>query len=107
MYLTQREQKSSGLANGDLVRLSTSAGFKGHAVAWLASSPNPGNKPILKVTDLLREQYGLSLNDPVFVEKASDAWKPMKSIEVSCAEHKYASEEELVYWARYALGRVY
>jgi AAA family ATPase len=109
VYLTQREQKSLGLANGDLVRLRTAAGFRGYAVAWLASSPNPGNKPIAKVTDLLREQYGLLLNDPVFVEKAVDAWKPLRSIEVSCpesAEHKFASDDELLFWVRYALGKV-
>ncbi|KAF2828762.1 AAA-domain-containing protein [Ophiobolus disseminans] len=103
VYLTQREQKSLGLANGDLARLKTSAGFKGYAIAWLASSPNPGNKPIAKVTDLLREQYGLSLNDPTFVEKATDAWKAMKSIEVSCSDHKFASDDDLIYWVRYAL----
>ena len=109
VYLSQREQKSLGLANGDLVRLRTSAGFKGYAVAWLASQTNPGNKPIAKVTDLLREQYGLSLNDPIFVDKANDAWKPLKSIEVGLpdsADLKFASNEELLYWVRHALGRV-
>jgi len=94
-----------GLANGDLVRLRTSAGFKGYAIAWLASSPNPGNKAIAKVTDLLREQYGLSLNDPVYVEKAMDASRPLKSVQVSCPEHKFDSEDELVFWVRVALGR--
>ncbi|KAH7401016.1 P-loop containing nucleoside triphosphate hydrolase protein [Phaeosphaeria sp. MPI-PUGE-AT-0046c] len=106
VYLSQRDQKSLSLTNGDLVRLSTSTGFKGYAVAWLASQTNPGNKPIAKVTDLLREQYGLSLNDPVFVDKASDSWKPLKSIEVSvpeAAEEKFNSTEELLYWVRHAL----
>lgn len=109
VYLSQRDQKSLSLANGDLVRLSTSAGFKGYAVAWLASQTNPGNKPIAKVTDLLREQYGLSLNDPVVVDKAIDSWKPLKAIEVSVpegAEQKFTSTEELLYWVRHALGKV-
>jgi AAA family ATPase len=109
VYLSQREQKTLGLVNGDLVRLRTSSGFRGYAVAWLASQTNPGNKPIAKVTDLLREQYGLSLNDPVFVDKAADAWKPLKSIEVSfpeSVEQRFASNEELQYWVRHALGRV-
>lgn len=109
VYLSQREQKTLGLVNGDLVRLKTSAGFKGYAVAWLASQTNPGNKPIAKVTDLLREQYGLSLNDPVFVDKATDAWKPLKSIDISFPEsvdQKFASNDELLYWVRHALGRV-
>jgi AAA family ATPase len=109
VYLSQREQKPLGLVNGDLVRLKTSAGFKGYAVAWLASQTNPGNKPIAKVTDLLREQYGLSLNDPVFVDKATDAWKPLKSIDISfpeSADQKFASNDELLYWVRHALGRV-
>jgi AAA family ATPase len=109
IYLSQREQKTLGLVNGDLVRLRTSAGFRGYAVAWLASQTNPGNKPIAKVTDLLREQYGLSLNDPVFVDKAGDAWRPLKFIHVSIpesAEPKFTSNEELLYWVRHALGRV-
>jgi AAA family ATPase len=109
IYLSQREQKTLGLANGDLVRLRTASGFKGYAVAWLASQTNPGTKPIAKVTDLLREQYGLSLNDPVFVDKAFDSWKPLKSMEVSIpesAEQKFVSNEELLYWVRHALGRV-
>jgi AAA family ATPase len=109
VYLSQREQKTLGLTNGDLVRLKTSAGFKGYAVAWLASQTNPGNKAIAKVTDLLREQYGLTLDDPVFVDKASDSWKPLKSIEISVpesAQQKFTSNEELLYWVRHALGRV-
>jgi AAA family ATPase len=109
VYLSQREQKTLGLVNGDLVRLRTSSGFRGYAVAWLASQTNPGNKPIAKVTDLLREQYGLSLNDPVFVDKAVDAWKPLRAIDVSfpeSVEQKFASNEELQYWVRHALGRV-
>ncbi|KAH8732152.1 P-loop containing nucleoside triphosphate hydrolase protein [Phaeosphaeriaceae sp. PMI808] len=106
VYLSQREQKTLALTNGDLVRLRTSAGFKGYAVVWLASQTNPGNKPIAKVTDLLREQYGLSLNDLIFVDKANDSWKPLKSIEVSfpdSAEPKFASQDELLYWVRHAL----
>ncbi|KAH7078071.1 P-loop containing nucleoside triphosphate hydrolase protein [Paraphoma chrysanthemicola] len=106
VYLSQREQKTLGLANGDLVRLSTPAAFKGYAVAWLASQTNAATKPIAKVTDLLREQYDLSLNDQVFVEKALDSWRPLKSIEVGVPEStelKFASSEELVYWIRHAL----
>jgi AAA family ATPase len=91
-----------------LIRLKNSAGYKGYAIAWLASSPNPGNKAIAKVTDLLREQYGLSLNDPIFVEQAPYAWKPLKSIELSLSEtteNKFTSREELLSWAQYAMGR--
>jgi AAA family ATPase len=76
-------------------------------VAWLASQTNPGNKAIAKVTDLLREQYGLTLDDPVFVDKASDCWKPLKTIEISVpesAQQKFTSNEELLYWIRHALG---
>lgn len=108
VHLTQKEQKGLALANGDLVRLKTASGFKGYAVAWAATQTNPGNKAIAKVTDLLREQYSLSLNDPIFVEKATDAWKPLKSVEVSFPDSpellsKYSSTDELLYWARYAL----
>jgi len=107
VYLTQREQKALGLTNGDLVRLRTAAGYKGYGIAWLASSPNPGNKAIAKVTDLLREQYGLSLNDPVFIEHDPAAWKPLKSIELSLpetTEKRFSSKEELILWAKFALG---
>lgn len=111
VHLSQKEQKNLGLANGDLIRLSTSAGFKGYGVAWTASQTNPGNKPIAKVTDLLREHYVLSLNDPVFIEKVTDSWKPLKSVEVTFLDSsdqatKFVSNEELLYWVQYALGRV-
>jgi AAA family ATPase len=109
VHLSQKELKSLGLVNGDCVRLSTAAGFKGYGVAWLASQTNPGNKPIAKVSDFLREQYELSLNDPVFIEKV-DSWKPLKSIEISLADAqnqtaKFSSNEQLLYWLRHTLGR--
>ncbi|KAI4697492.1 uncharacterized protein J4E84_000622 [Alternaria hordeiaustralica] len=107
VHLSQKELKLLGLVNGDCVRLSTAAGFKGYGVAWLASQTNPGNKPIAKVSDLLREQYDLSLNDPVFIEKV-DSWKPLKSIEISLADApnqtaKFSSNEQLLYWLRHTL----
>ncbi|KAI4624246.1 uncharacterized protein J4E87_005745 [Alternaria ethzedia] len=107
IHLSQKELKTLGLVNGDCVRLSTAAGFKGYGVAWLASQTNPGNKPIAKVSDLLREQYDLSLNDPVFIEKV-DSWKPLKSIEISLADApnqtaKFSSNEQLLYWLRHTL----
>lgn len=109
VHLSAKELKALGLSNGDCVRLSTAAGFRGYAVAWLASQTNAGNKPIAKVTDLLREHYDLALNDPVFIEKA-DSWKPLKSIEISISDSptqtaKFASGEQLLYWLRHALGK--
>lgn len=111
VHFSQKEQKHLGLTNGDLIRLSTSAGFKGYGVAWTASQTNPGNKPIAKVTDLLREHYELALNDPVFVEKVTDPWKPLKSVEVTFLDSseqvaKFVSSEELLYWVQHALGRL-
>ncbi|EMD85439.1 hypothetical protein COCC4DRAFT_45287 [Bipolaris maydis ATCC 48331] len=108
VHLSAKELKALGLSNGDCVRLSTAAGFRGYAVAWLASQTNAGNKPIAKVTDLLREHYDLALNDPVFIEKA-DSWKPLKSIEISISDSptqtaKFASGEQLLYWLRHALA---
>ncbi|RAR05293.1 cell division cycle protein 48 [Stemphylium lycopersici] len=108
VHLSQKELKGLGLTNGDCVRLSTAAGFKGYGVAWLASQTNPGNKPIAKVSDLLREQYDLALNDPVFIEKV-DSWKPLKSIEISLSDTptqtaKFTSTEQLLYWLRHALA---
>lgn len=111
IHLSQKEQKNLGLANGDLVRLRTSAGFRGYCIVWTASQTNPGNKPIAKVSDLLREHYELSLNDATFIEKATDSLKPLKAVEVSfpdSSDHtgRFTSTEEFLYWVRYALGRV-
>lgn len=111
VHLSQKEQKNLALTNGDLIRLSTVNGFRGYGVVWTASQTNPGNKPIAKVTDLLREHYELALNDPIFVEKVVDPGKPLKSVEVSLLElsdqaTKFSSNEELLYWVQYALGRV-
>jgi AAA family ATPase len=110
VHLAQKELKSLGLTNGDRVRLSTAAGFKGYGAAWLASQTNPGNKPIAKVSDLLREHYELTLNDTIFIEKA-DSWKPLQSIEISFSEPpdqaaKFASTEELLTFTRIALRKI-
>jgi AAA family ATPase len=111
VHLSIKELKSLGLSQGDLIRLSTSDGPKGLAIAWTASQTNPGNKPIAKVTELLKEKYALSLNDRVFVEKVSDEWQPIDSVDISLGDSsesiaKYGSTEELLHWVRYALGRV-
>ncbi|KAL6702773.1 AAA+-type ATPase [Coniothyrium glycines] len=107
VHLSLKEQRNLGLANGDLVRLSTAAGFKGYAAAWLAAQTNPGNKPIAKVADLLREHYDLALNDPVFIEKVAGPLKPLQSVQVSFADPdqttRFSSTEELLYWTRSAL----
>lgn len=108
VHLSPKELRNHRLTNGDLIRLKTLAGFKGYGIAWTAAGTNPANKPIAKVTDLLKEQCGLSLNDPVFVEKATDSWKPLASVSISYPEDiepssKFSSTEELLYWARYAL----
>lgn len=112
VHLALKDLKALKLSNGDLVRLSTPDGPKGIAIAWLASQTNPGNKPIAKVTDLLRDKYGLSLNDRVFVEKADEEWKPLASVELSFSQpleslSGYASTEELMFWTRCALGATY
>ncbi|KAH6616680.1 P-loop containing nucleoside triphosphate hydrolase protein [Boeremia exigua] len=108
VHLSPKELRNHRLANGDLIRLKTLAGFKGYGIAWTAAGTNPANKPIAKVTDLLKEQCGLSLNDPVFIEKASDSWKPLASVCISYPEDieqsaKFSSTDELLYWVRYAL----
>jgi AAA family ATPase len=109
VHLSQKELKSLGLSNGQFVRLSTATGFKGYGAAWLAAQTNPGNKPIAKVSDLLRERYELSLNDPVLVEKV-DSLKPLRSIEVTLSDlpeqtAMFTSSEELLSWLRYGLGK--
>lgn len=101
-----KELKGLKLSSGDLIRLSTPEGQKGLAVAWLANQTNPGNKPIAKVSELLKEKYGISLNDRVFIEKADEDWRPVDTIEVTFQDSTgdIASAEDLLYWARYALG---
>lgn len=108
VHLSQKELRNHRLTNGDLIRLKTAAGFKGYGIAWTAAGTNPANKPIAKVTDLLKEQCDLSLNDAVWIEKASDSWKPLTSVHIAYPESlekdaRFASTEELLYWARYAL----
>ncbi|KAF2654491.1 AAA-domain-containing protein [Lophiostoma macrostomum CBS 122681] len=109
VHLSIKELKNLGLYAGDLLRLSTSEGPKGLAVAWLANQTNPGNKPIAKVTDLLRELYDLSLNDRVFIEKATLDAKPFDHVEVSFQDSKestdsHVSTEELTHRIRSSLG---
>ncbi|KAF1933035.1 cell division cycle protein 48 [Didymella exigua CBS 183.55] len=108
VHLAPRELREHRLANGDLIRLKTAAAFKGYGIAWTAAGTNPAKKPIAKVTDLLREEYGLALNDPTWIEKASDAWKPLASVHIAYQESvdegaKFSTTDQLLYWARYAL----
>ena len=110
VHLSMKDLKALKLSSGDLIRLSTSEGIKGFAVAWLANQTNPGNRPIAKVTDLLRDKYQLSLNDRLFVDKSGQEWSSIASIGLASVDHnpealaKFGSTEELLSWARYALG---
>jgi AAA family ATPase len=109
VHITIKELKALKVSQGDLVRLSTSEGPRGVAVAWFASQTNPGNKPIAKVTDLLRGKYELSLNDRIFIEKAEEGWRPIIAINIALPETPealtgYSSTEDLLFWCRTALG---
>jgi hypothetical protein len=99
-----------GLANGDLIRLRTSSGFKGYATAWQALQLQ--KSPHVNVHEVLRKRYGLAFKDQVFIEKAVDSRKPLKLVVVrpssATAEHldKFSSTEEFSFWIRCALGKV-
>ncbi|KAF2712311.1 AAA-domain-containing protein [Pleomassaria siparia CBS 279.74] len=107
VHLSPKELKNIGVSNGGPIRISSNTGPKGFAVAWNAAPTNAGNKPIAKVTDLLRDKYGLHLEDRVFIENAMDAMKPINSVAVQLVlpadRNKFSSTEEFLYWARYAL----
>lgn len=112
VQLSDKELRNLGLVNGDLIRISSTRGFHGFATAWLAKQTNPGNKPIAKVPDLLRDTYGhLTLTDSIFIEKATDAWKPLDFVAVTCAQmpealSKYPTRENLTFWISNALSRI-
>lgn len=109
VHLSPKDLKILGVLNGEAIRItSTSTGVQGFAVAWNAASTNPGNKLIAKVTDLLREKYGLHLQESVIIEKAVHSWKPIESMQIKLVKSedkiKFKTTEELLHWARYALG---
>ncbi|KAF2019665.1 cell division cycle protein 48 [Aaosphaeria arxii CBS 175.79] len=109
VQIAPKEFKSFGFSNGEIIRLSSVAsGARGFAAAWLGSQTNAGNKPIAKVSDLLREKYGLSLHEPTVIERATEPLKPIEFIEVSYPENatavgSYESTEELLHWIRCSL----
>ncbi|KAL5418065.1 hypothetical protein PMIN06_006035 [Paraphaeosphaeria minitans] len=108
VHLSAKELKNLGLTAGDRIRLSTAKGAHGFALAWLAQQTNPGNKPIAKVSDLLREKYELALTDAVFIDKVQEAPRFATSVEVafppsSEALKRYATNEELGYFAKLSL----
>jgi AAA family ATPase len=110
VHLSPKELKNLGLSAGDRIRLSTAKGFHGFALAWLAQQTNPGNKPIAKVSDLLREKYALALTDAVFIDKVQEAPRFATSVHLafppsSEALERYATDHELEYFARFPLGR--
>ncbi|KAF2687151.1 AAA-domain-containing protein [Lentithecium fluviatile CBS 122367] len=83
IHLSLKELKNLGLSAGDLIRVNTaSKEFCGYAIAWPAQQTNPGNKPIAKISDLLREKYELNLTDSVFLEKVNHSSMPLASIVV-------------------------
>lgn len=111
VHISDKDLKALTLSRGDLLRLSLADGPRGFGIAWNAVQTNPGNKPIAKVTDLLRDKYGLTLQDRPFIEKANEHWKAIDSVEISFigdAEtlSRFGTSEELLYWARYALGKM-
>lgn len=110
VHLGAKDLKTLGLGSGDVVRISTVSGPRGYAVAWLAQQTNPGSKPIVKITDILREKYELALADPVMIEKAEINCEPIDTLHVSfpgmsSLPSTYSSEEEFKYWIGDALGR--
>lgn len=110
VHLSAKELKNLGLSAGDRIHLATAKGFHGFALAWLAQQTNPGNKPIAKVSDLLREKYELALTDAVFIEKVQEAPSFATSVEVafppsSEALKRYATNEELEHFTKSCLGR--
>lgn len=112
VHISTKELKNLGLASGDVIRINTSKGFRGYAIAWPAQQTNPGNKPIAKATDILREKYDLTLTDTIFIERAEDDRTPIEFIQIVCSQSPqalshYASEEELVYWIRHALSKIF
>jgi len=112
IHLGAKELKILGLTAGDLIKInSASQGFHGYAIAWPAAQTNPGNKPIAKIADLLREKYALNLTDAVFFEKANEASTPFQAITIRFAPgseilNNCDSTEELMYCAGKALGRI-
>ncbi|KAL1610307.1 AAA+-type ATPase [Paraconiothyrium brasiliense] len=111
VHLSAKELKNLGLAAGDRIRLSTAKGFHGFALAWLAQQTNPGNKPIAKVSDLLREKYELALTDAIFIEKVQQPPSFATSVEVKFSQFpdalkKYATSDELNFWTKVALAEL-
>jgi AAA family ATPase len=108
VHFSTRELKNLGFTSGDLIRITTSKGFHGYAVAWPAQQTNPGNKPIARMADVLREQYELNLTDTVCFEKANDDSKPLASIAIRFAQGSDVlcrySAEELNRCLEFALG---
>lgn len=110
VHLSVKELRNLGLIAGDRIRLTTLRGFHGYAVAWLAQQTNPGNKPVVKVSDVLREKFDLVLTDAIFIEKVADPPKPVHSVQVSFSQTsdalgKYADHDELVLFTKSALGQ--
>jgi AAA family ATPase len=112
VHLSAAALKSLGFSSGDVVRISTTKGFHGYAIAWPASQTNPGSKPIARIADLLREKYELNLTDNVFFEKANEAAEPLQAITIRFAQSpevlsKCGSTDDLKYLAGKALGKTH
>jgi AAA family ATPase len=106
-----KELKNLGLTAGDLVKIHSSKGFHGYAIAWLAQQTNPGNKPIAKISDVLREKYEMNLTDGVSFEKANEPSTPLQAITIRFSQDcevlkKCNSAEELQFCVAKSLCRL-
>ncbi|KAF2115670.1 P-loop containing nucleoside triphosphate hydrolase protein [Lophiotrema nucula] len=104
IYMVKRELESLGLSNGDLISLSLSGVTKGFGIAWTVVQQNVAKNRIAKVSDQLRDRYGLSLKEQYSIEKANDEWTPIESINVSFVGSSSTRSSDLLEWTRVALG---
>lgn len=112
VHLGVKELKNLSLTAGDAIKIRSSKGFHGYAIAWPAQQTNPGNKPIAKIADLLREKYALNLTDAVYLEKANEPSTPLQAITIRFAQgsdilKRSDSIEELEYCVGKALGKAF
>jgi len=83
VHISKQELSNLGLDKGGVIRLSTSRGFVGLALASLDYQTGTGNRPLAKVTDALREKYQLDLKDQVEIQRIDEPKCQLTSITVS------------------------
>ena len=105
IHVSPKEMKALGLEAGDLCNLTISDSTVGLGFIWPSHDNNAVTpKRIAKISDVLKDNYGLNYQDKVTISKADDGLQRADTVYVTevgegCGGHNDLELEEIQFWA--------